>query len=136
MTQAKKIDDLKPAAALPPLSNIIFQALATRQAGFSRTAGKTRRFLPEIGPLAGFSEPADPDFDALAQLACGGPVVIFLDAPFQPHPGWKAVEGAPLVLMVWQGSGLPVGTCCPKPEIGRTDVRVIARRLSRFGGPL
>jgi hypothetical protein len=57
MTQAKKIDDLKPAAALPPLSNIIFQALATRQAGFSQTAGKARRFLPEIGPLAGFSEP-------------------------------------------------------------------------------
>jgi hypothetical protein len=62
MTQAKKIDDAKPAGALPPLSNIIFQALATRQAGFSQTAGKARRFLPEIGPLAGFSEPPDPDF--------------------------------------------------------------------------
>ena len=92
MTRAEKIDDLKPAAALPPLSNIIFQALATRQAGFSQTAGKARRFLPEIGPLAGFSEPADPDFDALAQLACRGPIVIFLDAPFQPREGWKAVD--------------------------------------------
>ena len=77
MTQAKKIDDKKPAAPLPPLSNIIFQALATRQVGFSQTAGKARRFLPEIGPLAGFSEPPDPDFDALAQLACGGPVVLW-----------------------------------------------------------
>ena len=110
--QAKKIDDLKPAAALPPLSNIIVQALATRQAGFLQTAGKARRFLPEIGPLAGFSEPADPDFDALAQLACGGPVVIFLDAPFQPRKGWKAVDEAPLVLMVWRGSDLPKEDSC------------------------
>src|SRR6516162_5099826 len=107
MTQAKKIDDAKPAVALPPLSNIIFQALTTCQAGFSQTAGKARRFLPEIGPLAGFSEPADPDFDALAQLAWRGPVVIFLDAPFDPRAGWKAVDSAPLVLMVWHGSGLP-----------------------------
>jgi hypothetical protein len=112
MTQAKKIDDAKPAVALPPLSNIIFQALATCQAGFSQTAGKARRFLPEIGPLAGFSEPADPDSDALEQLAGGGPVVIFLDAPFQPRAGWKAVDGAPLVLMVWQGSGLPEEDSC------------------------
>lgn len=112
MTQAKKIDDAKPAGALPPLGNIIFQALATRQAGFSQTAGKARRFLPEIGPLAGFSEPPDPDFDALAKLAGRGPVVIFLDAPFRPHAGWKAVDGAPLVLMVWQGSGLPEEDSC------------------------
>jgi ribosomal protein S18 acetylase RimI-like enzyme len=112
MTQAKKIDDAKPAVALPPLSNIIFQALTTRQAGFSQTAGKARRFLPEIGPLAGFSEPADPDFDALAQLAWRGPVVIFLDAPFDPRAGWKAVDSAPLVLMVWHGSGLPEEDSC------------------------
>jgi ribosomal protein S18 acetylase RimI-like enzyme len=107
MTQAQKIDDAKPAKAPPPLAKIIFEALATRQAGFSQTAGKARRFVPEIGPLAGFSEPADPDFDALAQLASGGPVAVFLGAPFQPRAGWKAVGGAPLVQMVWQGSDLP-----------------------------
>jgi ribosomal protein S18 acetylase RimI-like enzyme len=122
MTQAKKIDDAKPAAALPLLSNIIFQALVTRQAGFSQKAGKARRFQPEIGPLAGFSEPADPDFHALAQLAYCGPVVIFLDAPFQTRAGWKAVDGAPLVLMVWQGSGLPEeDSCVPISELGIED---------------
>jgi GNAT superfamily N-acetyltransferase len=106
MTRAERIDDAKAAKAPPPLRNIIYEALATRQAGFSQAAGRARRFLPEIGPLAGFSEPADPDFDALAQLASGGPVAIFLDAPFQPRAGWKAVSGAPLVQMVWQGSDL------------------------------
>jgi ribosomal protein S18 acetylase RimI-like enzyme len=121
MTQAKKIDDAKPATALPPLGNIIFQALATRQAGFSQTAGKMRRFLPEIGPLAGFSEPADPDFDALAQLAWCGPVVIFLDAPFQPRAGWKALDGAPLVLMVWQHSCLPEDPGAPIVKLGGED---------------
>ena len=112
MTKAKKIDVAKPVPALPPLSNIIFRALATRQAGFSQTAGKAQRFLPEIGPLAGFSEPVDPDFDGLAQLACGEPVVIFQDAPFQPRAGWRAVDGAPLVQMVWHGSGLPEEESC------------------------
>ena len=106
MSQAKQVDDAKPVAALPPLANIIFKALATRQAGFSQTAGKARRFIPEIGPLAGFYEPADPDFDALSQLACGGPAVIFMEAPWQPRAGWNAVYGAPLVLMGWQGSDL------------------------------
>jgi ribosomal protein S18 acetylase RimI-like enzyme len=122
MTQPKIIDDAKPASALPPLGNIIFQALATRQAGVSQTAGEARRFLPEIGPLAGFSKPADPDFDALAQLAWRGPVVIFLDAPFQPRAGWKAVDGGRLVLMVWQGSDLVrEDSCAPILKLGVED---------------
>jgi ribosomal protein S18 acetylase RimI-like enzyme len=107
MSQAKNVDDATPAGVPPRLGNIIFKALATRQAGFSHTAGKARRFLPEIGPLAGFSEPADPDYDALAQLVRGGPVAIFLGAPVQPPVGWKALDGAALVQMVWQGLELP-----------------------------
>jgi ribosomal protein S18 acetylase RimI-like enzyme len=122
MTQAMKFDDERPGKAPPPLNNIIFEALATRQAGFSKTAGKARRFLPEIGPLAGFFEPADPDFDALAHLACGGPVAIFLGAPFQPRAGWKAVGGAPLVQMVWQGSDLPeADSPSPIVKLGAED---------------
>ena len=108
--------------APPPLAKIIFEALATRQAGFSQTAGKARRFLPEIGPLAGFSEPADPDFDALAQLVCGGPVAIFLGTPFQARAGWRVLFGASLVQMVWQGSELPeADSPAPIVKLGAED---------------
>jgi len=116
------MDDATPAKAPPSISAIIFEALATHQAGFSQAAGGARRFLPEIGPLTGFSEPADPDFGALALLASGGPVAIFLDAPFEPRLGWKVVFGAPLVQMVWQGSDLPeADSPSPSVKLGAED---------------
>ena len=67
----------------------------------------------EIGPLAGFAAPDEPDYEALARLAGSGFIAIFLDAPFAERPGWKVVGGAPLVQMVWQGTDLPE---IPAPE--------------------
>lgn len=89
-----------------PLDNVIWQALASRQAAFAQSSGSALRFVPEVGPLAGFASPHAPDFDALAALA-GTPIALFLDAPFEPRPGWKVVGGAPLLQMVWQKDKAP-----------------------------
>jgi hypothetical protein len=84
-----------------PLDNVIWQALSSRQAGFAQGAGGALRFVPEVGPLAGFATPEAADFEALAELATTGAIALFLDAPFKPRPGWNVVYGAPLVQMVW-----------------------------------
>lgn len=88
-----------------PLDNVIWNALATRHAEFAQALGTVRRFVPDVSPLAGFAEPSRPDYDALAQLAGTGSIILFLDMPFQSRPGWNIVGGAPLVQMVWQSVG-------------------------------
>jgi ribosomal protein S18 acetylase RimI-like enzyme len=90
-----------------PLDNIIWQALSSRQTAFAQGSGGALRFIPEVGPLAGFRTPGTPDFEALAALAGTGPIAVFLDAPFELRPGWKVLYGAPLVQMVWQEDNAP-----------------------------
>ena len=106
-----------------PLDNVIWNALATRQAEFAQTLGMVRRFLPDVGPLAGFAAPGHADYDALARLAGDGPVILFLDMPFLPRPGWNIVGGAPLLQMVWQGADQPVlpSSSVPIVQLDTTD---------------
>jgi ribosomal protein S18 acetylase RimI-like enzyme len=89
----------RPAHAL---DNVIWHALSTRQAGFAQSSGTVLRFMPEVGPLAAFAVPAQPDFEALAKLAGTGIIAVFLDAPYEPRLGWKVIGGASLIQMVWQ----------------------------------
>jgi ribosomal protein S18 acetylase RimI-like enzyme len=90
-----------------PLDNVIWRALSSRQASFAQGAGGALRFVPEVGPLAGFATPDTADFEALAALAATGPIALFLDAPFKLRPGWHVVYGCPLVQMVWDKDKAP-----------------------------
>jgi ribosomal protein S18 acetylase RimI-like enzyme len=96
-------------SALPAhaLDNVIWQALSSRQADFAQGFGGALRFVPEVGPLAGFATPDTANFEALAALTGTGSVVVFRDAPFEPPPGWKVVDDGPLVQMVWQRDKAP-----------------------------
>lgn len=85
-----------------PLDNIIWHALTTRQKEFAQVCGETRRFVADVGPLAGFSEPGDKNYEALAELAGEGVIALFLESPFQPRPGWRVIKGAPLIQMVYR----------------------------------
>jgi ribosomal protein S18 acetylase RimI-like enzyme len=90
-----------------PLDNVIWQALTTRQAEFAEALGQARRFMPEVTSLCGFLEPSEQGYESLAALAGpGGTAAVFLDEPYQPHPGWDHVGGAPLLQMVCEnGNG-------------------------------
>jgi len=86
-----------------PLENVIWNALTTRHAQFAQGAGDARRFIPEVGPLGGFTGPAEAGYQALAELiGKNGTVGLFLDEPYQERPGWTFIVGAPLLQMVWQ----------------------------------
>jgi predicted GNAT family acetyltransferase len=90
-----------------PLDNVIWQALTTRQAGFAESSGSARRFIPEVGPLAGFRDPSPESYDALAKLLeTQGTVALFLDVPYQDRRGWNLVAKDPLLQMVWETGDL------------------------------
>lgn len=96
----------KPVPA-PALDNIIWQALTTRQADVARVMGPARKFLDDIGPLAGFTGDADAGYAALADLAANGcAVAVFTESEYRDRPGWTVVAQAPLVRMVREPRGI------------------------------
>lgn len=106
-----------------PLDNIIWQALTTRQAHFAQESGSARRFVADVSPLSGFEKPDDVGYASLAALA--GPdhsLAVFLDAPYEPRPGWELRGGAPLLEMVCEESETATSNGHPQlVELGVAD---------------
>ncbi len=101
-----------------PLDNIIWQALTTRQAHFAQSSGRARRFMPEVSPLAAFSEATPEAYESLAELLSPrGTLGLFLDAPYQPRAGWSLVAGAPMPEMVYEDGTAPLTHSSSDPEI-------------------
>ncbi|MGA2375189.1 MAG: GNAT family N-acetyltransferase [Candidatus Sulfotelmatobacter sp.] len=107
-----------------PLDNIIWKALTTRQAEFAESFDQARRFVPQVSPLAAFREPTPEGYESLAGLVGTGETIgLFLEAPYQPQPGWSFVAGAPMPEMVCDSGLLPadsLGRLSPhkgEPEI-------------------
>jgi len=83
------------------LDNVIWQALTTRQAGFSRASGSARKFLSDLGPLSAFGDGEADGFQSLAALLGDQEVgVLFLERPYEAREGWEWIAGATLVQMV------------------------------------
>lgn len=86
------------------LDNVIWKALTTRQAQLAESFGEARRFIPEISPLGGFSEPTLEGYESLAKLLPTGTTVgLFLDRPYRERAGWTLIAGAPMPEMVDEG---------------------------------
>jgi ribosomal protein S18 acetylase RimI-like enzyme len=89
-----------------PLDNVIWQALATRDAEFAESFDQARRFVREVGPLGAFQEHGVRGYASLAELVgAGGTVGLFLDEPYESRDGWSFVVGAPLLQMI-AGNGI------------------------------
>jgi predicted GNAT family acetyltransferase len=101
-----------------PLDNIIWKALTTRQAEFAESFGHARRFMPEISPLAAFPEPTPEGYESLAGLVgTGATIGLFLESPYQSHPGWSFLAGAPMPEMVYEDVSVPVHRSSSESEI-------------------
>jgi ribosomal protein S18 acetylase RimI-like enzyme len=85
-----------------PLGNPIWQALTTSQAQFAQISGPSRRFPPDISPLAGFSAPSVEAYDALVGITRPGDVigVLLEEEPAEPPSGWSVVEATSLIQML------------------------------------
>ncbi len=105
-----------------PLDNIIWQALTTRQAEFAEAFHSARRFMRDVTSLAAMPDLSAQSFQSLAGLAGpGGTTALFLEAPFQPRPGWKVVAGAPMLEMVYENGTVPARSEIEIHELGAKD---------------
>ncbi len=109
------------------LDNVIWQALTTRDAQFAESFEDARRFVREVGPLAGFREYGAQGYASLAGLVEQGETVgIFLDDPYEARDGWTFVVGAPLLQMVCDdGFAKPISSenAAELVELGTPDSR-------------
>jgi ribosomal protein S18 acetylase RimI-like enzyme len=83
------------------LDNVVWNALSTRQAQFAEGDELAKRFLCEIGPLAGLREQSHDAYRSLSQLLKPGePVALFLDADPQLPQDWQMILHKPIVQMI------------------------------------
>jgi len=102
-----------------PLDNIIWQALTTRQAAFAETFESAKRFIREVTSLTALPDYSEQDYQSLAGLVGpGGTTGLFLEAPFQPRPGWKLIAGAPMLEMVYEHGTTPAASEIEWQELG------------------
>ena len=89
-----------------PLDNVIWQALTTAQADWSRGGALARRFRPEFAPFAGAPTPSGDALTALAADMDFGEVVALSDpADFDPGPLFDVTDRKNLVQMIGPATG-------------------------------
>lgn len=117
------------------LDNICYQALTTRQAGFSETFDQACRFVHEISVIGGFLEPTARGYESLAALVKHGQTVnLALQSPYQPRSGWSVVRTCPMLQMIHPGNRgdlvSPASTGDKIVELGADDVPEIMELTS------
>src|ERR1700693_4675866 len=95
-----------------PLDNPIWTALTTSQARFAEVSELARKFVPDVGPLAGFEQPTREAYASLAKLVrVGTGAGLFLGAPANQadieSSGFKVVEQDSLLQMIYSDCELP-----------------------------
>ncbi|MFL6697312.1 MAG: GNAT family N-acetyltransferase [Vitreoscilla sp.] len=89
-----------------PLDNVIWHALTTAQAGWSRGGSLARRFRPEFARFAGMPVVSEAGLDALAaDMAAGEFVALSSVDDFDPGPRFEVADRKNLVQMVGPALG-------------------------------
>jgi len=87
--------------AIRSLDDPIWTALNTSHAALALGGALARRYPARIGPLSGIADQSGAAYEELRTLAGpNGIVVLFLQEPPQPRPGWTLIRQGPLSQMV------------------------------------
>lgn len=86
------------------LNHIFWNALSGSQRHLTLGTGTARRFAPGLSPLAGFADPAAPEFAALAPYCAPGEKLYCYFWTDQLPPGWRIEHEFPVLSMLWQGT--------------------------------
>jgi ribosomal protein S18 acetylase RimI-like enzyme len=83
------------------LDNVIWDTLTGPHARFAAGSRGARRYAPGYTPLAAFSDPGRPDFDALLACCAPGEVLAFGGWAGAVPAGWEVVMETTMFQMVW-----------------------------------
>ena len=90
------------------LDEPILRSLETLHQRFALAAGPARRFIPEIGPLAGYAGAGSEALRALeAVTSPGDGVSVFSDEPVAAPPGWEKTLQRDLLQMARENGAPP-----------------------------
>src|ERR1700733_5054408 len=97
---------------LHPLDNPIWTALTTNQSHFAQVSELARKFVPEVGPLAGFEQPTREAYASLGKLVpVGNRAGLFLEPPANRDDveaaGFRIVGQDSLLQMIYADCELP-----------------------------
>lgn len=96
------------------LDNPIWSALTTDHAALAEGGSLARRYPARIGPLSGLANQSDEAWEELRTLAGPGDVVVvFLQTPWAPRPGWTLVRQGPLSQMISLAPAAEAPTALP-----------------------
>jgi ribosomal protein S18 acetylase RimI-like enzyme len=108
-----------------PLDNVIWNALSTVQADWSRGGALARRFRPEFARFAGMPALSAPGFDALAaDMATGEIVALFEPEDIHPGPRFEIIDRKNLLQMTGAVAGA-IGIPGRFRPLGPSDVRAM-----------
>ncbi len=97
---------MTPPTADHPLDNVIWNALCTSHAHFSRGNDLARRYAPEFARFAGMPTVSDAGFRALAaDMQCGEVVALAQANDVDPGPGFEVADRKDLVQMIGAAAG-------------------------------
>jgi len=105
------------------LDNPIWHSLSTIHDRFALGGELARRFLSEIGPLAGMKEQSTKAFNELSELfSPNEPAVLFLDSAPELPEDWRIHMHLPLDQMVYSGPMTNQGVEIQFQHLGVEDV--------------
>ena len=125
---------------LHPLDNPIWTALTTSQSHFAQVSELARKFVPEVGPLAGFEQPTRDTYASVAKLvAVGNRAGLFLEAPANrddvESAGFKIVEQDSLLQMIYSDCELPARAIDFVPMTAADSPEMLALATMMKPGP-
>ncbi len=104
----------------PILDNIVWHTLCGLHAPFAVGTNTVKRYAPGFSPVTCFSEPDNPDFEALSTL-CDPGEAIFCEGWAGATPaGWKIHMETRVLRLVWNGDA-PQEDPAPEAILLRTE---------------
>jgi GNAT superfamily N-acetyltransferase len=88
----------------PLFANIVWHTLNGPHERFSAGDARARRYAPGFSPIAGFPDPARPDFAALASVTAVGDHLYFAGWRGRAPEGWRIQSDAPALRLVWDAA--------------------------------
>jgi ribosomal protein S18 acetylase RimI-like enzyme len=86
------------------LDNIAWHTLAGPHAKYASGTDDARRYAPGFSPIAGFSRPERPNFDALAPFCEPGEHFYCDGWSGAPPAGWRVDAESTMFKMIWEGT--------------------------------